>query len=98
MNTAEAIRAAIMEMYVETGKPATAAEIATRCGMTQTKVTRTLVDAQEFALDGIEMTEETRPAYSRNYPWMVTGERAVRVFAPTREAMRAELIRARAAR
>ena len=98
MNTAEAIRAAIMEMYVETGKPATAAEIATRCGMTAAKVTRTLVDAQEFALDGIEMTEEPRPSHSRNYPWMVTGERSVRVFAPTREAMRAELIRARASR
>lgn len=98
MNIAEAVRVAIMEMYVETGRPATAAEIATRCGMTQTKVTRTLVDAQEFALDGIEMTEESRPSHSRNYPWMVVGERRVRVFAPTREAMRAELIRARAAR
>lgn len=98
MNITEAVRVAVMEMYLETGRAVTAAEVATRCGMTKTKVARALVDSQEFALEGIEMTEESRPSYSRNYPWMVVGERMVRVFAPTREAMRAELIRAREAR
>jgi hypothetical protein len=98
MNTAEVVRVAIMEMYVETGRAVTAAEVATRCGMTKTKVARALVDSQQFAIEGVEMTEESRPSYSRNYPWMVVGERMVQVFAPTRESLRAELIRARAAR
>jgi hypothetical protein len=66
--------------------------------MTKTKVARALVDSQQFAIEGVEMTEESRPSYSRNYPWMVVGERMVQVFAPTRESLRAELIRARAAR
>lgn len=87
---------AIMDVYMETGEPTDAATIATRCGMSAAQVVNCIVDSQKFVAEGVEMTEVSRPSYSKNYPMISTGSHRVRVFAPTREAVRQEAIRVKA--
>lgn len=89
----EAVAAAVMAFYVAQGRPATFEEIAIEASMPVARVRRVIVDARDFVIDGVEMTEEQRPSYSKSYRHMVSGSHKVRVFAPTREAMRQEIRR-----
>lgn len=93
----QAIADAVTARYIETGEPSTVANIATALAWSESKVRKTIADANGF-VPGVSMHEESRTTYSRSYPGMEHGARKVATYSPTREALRAIILASRAAK
>ena len=82
------VKTAVVEAFLETGKSLDANEIATRLDWSVSKVRRIMADAHG-CVDGLVVTEEHRPSYSRNYASMQSGSHKVWVYEPTLATLRA---------
>lgn len=83
----QALVRAVFEMYMEDGRFHTVAEIAQTMSWSESKVRR-VMDAHHGMPNGMTYDDSAVETYSRNYPGMQHGYKAVRVYGPTRDTMR----------
>ena len=91
LNDMTAVRDAIVEGYLETGKAMDVPQIATRLQWSDSKVRRVISDAAG-AVNGTYAKQETRESYSRSYRMMQSGSHKAWTYLPTLQHLR-ELIR-----
>lgn len=87
----EAVRDAITEGYLETGKPLDVAQIARRLARSQSAVRR-VIDEAHGAVEGTTARQESRPNQSRSYAGIVVGAHKVWTYVPTLWALRAMVL------
>lgn len=88
------LRDAVVEAYLETGKALDVKEIATRMGWSESKV-RKVFTAAGGCVTGLDLRQEGRESYSRNYPGMTAGAHKVWVYMPTRQTLREMILQLR---
>ena len=80
----------VLEHYLETRQPGTAAELAAFARVSPTTIRRHLAKCNQREIDYVEVERETR---DRNGWGGVLGYRRVWAYTPTRERLRLEIIK-----
>jgi hypothetical protein len=83
----KAVKEAVMRYFVETGRWASIAEIASVGGLSEGQVRSVIHECY------LSSQKDSAPKMSRDYPGMQYGIKVFWVYAPTRDAMRREIAR-----
>jgi hypothetical protein len=92
-----AIKVAVVEAFLETGKALDANEIAARLDWSVSKV-RQVIKAAHGCVDGLTPHQESRESNSKSYPGFTAGAHKVWVYQPSLETLRAMINDLRGAR
>ena len=89
-----ALKNAVVEGYLETGKEQTAVQIAERLGWSPSKVYKVL-RAAHGAPQGVEVRESRSESYSTSYRGFQSGSHKVYVYTPSLSTLRQVILDAR---
>lgn len=90
--TADTIRDAVTERFIETGESSTVKDIAERLKCSESTV-RKVINANHGAVDGTLYDTESRASYSKSYAMFEAGSHRVGVYTPSPKHLR-DIIRA----
>jgi hypothetical protein len=83
----KALVRAVFEYYMEDGQFHTVAQLASYISWSESKVRR-VMNAHHGLPTGMTYDDSAVETYSRNFPGMQHGVKAVRIYGPTRDTMR----------
>lgn len=89
-----ALKNAVVEGYLETGKEQTVAQIAERLGWSTSKVYKVLRDSHG-APHGVEVRESRSESYSTSYRSFQSGSHKIYVYTPSLSTLRQLILDAR---
>ena len=86
------VRLAAIELYLQSGRPCSVAEIAFHAGVSEGVVRRLIAKNHGSLGDGMATRQGAVTTYSRNYPSMEHGAKKVWLHGPGAELLRGALI------
>ena len=84
--THEMVTVFVTERFIASEQGSTVKDIAEGLNISQTTVRKILVDSAGCP-DGLSVSRESRPSYSKNYPGVVSNHHLVDVYYPSRSRL-----------